>query len=320
MCPPPIVIMETNKIYNMECVEGMKQIIPDDSINVVITSPPYNVGIDYDSWNDKMEWNDYLEFAKNWLSEVYRCLKKDGRIALNIPYEINVMKRGGRIFLVAEYWKIMQEIGFKFAGIVDLQEIQPQRVKLTAWGSWLKASAPYIYNPKECVIIAYKEEWKKQDVGNSYFTDSDKHKEEFKELVYGMWKYRAETRGLTKANFSYDIPLKALKILSFQEDVVLDPFMGSGTTAEACIRLNRQYIGFEISKSYCNTMKCRTEQERLSADTFTQNSTSFGSDKPNSFNKDLTATQQVASPKCPSDTSLNPDIKLNRGICSQRLK
>ena len=239
----------------------MQDRLSDKSVDCVITSPPYNVGIDYDSWDDKLEWGKYIEFAEKWLREVYRVLKKDGRIALNIPYEINIMERGGRRFLIAEYWRIMQDIGFKFAGIVDLEEIQPQRVKLTAWGSWLSPSAPYIYNPKEGVIIAYKDEWKKEKQGNSYF--DNKKKKEFQELVYGMWKYTAETRGLTKANFSYDIPLKALKILTFEENIVLDPFMGSGTTAEACIRLNRRYIGFEISKKYCEVMKCRTTQTRL---------------------------------------------------------
>ena len=253
--------METNKIYNEECIKGMQERLKDEVIDCCITSPPYNVGINYDNWDDKLSWEKYKEFMFNWLREVYRVLKKDGRIVLNIPYEINIMERGGRIFLVSEYWKIMQEVGFKFAGIVDLQEIQPHRVKLTAWGSWLSPSAPYIYNPKECLIIAYKENWKKENKGISYFTDNNKR--EFQDLVYGMWKYQAETKGLTDANFSYDIPLQALKILTFEKDIVLDCFMGSGTTAECCIRLNRKYVGFEISKKYCDVMKCRTNQTRL---------------------------------------------------------
>lgn len=253
--------MKLNHIYNQECVEGMREHLPDNSVDCVITSPPYNVGIDYDSWNDSMPWDEYQSFMRLWLSEAYRVLKKDGRIALNILYEMNILERGGRIFLVSEYHRIMQEIGFKFAGLVDLQEKQPHRVKLTAWGSWLSPSAPYIYNPKECIIIAYKDVWKKEGLGISYF--NEKNKQEFQDLVYGVWKYDAETRGLTMANFSYDIPLQALKILTFEGDIVLDPFMGSGTTAEACIRLNRKYIGFEISKRYCEAMQCRTNQTRL---------------------------------------------------------
>ena len=155
----------------------------------------------------------------------------------------------------------MKDVGFKFAGIVDLNEAQAQRPKYTSWGSWLSPSAPYIYNPKECMIIAYKKEWKKEKPGKSYFNEGNKR--EFMDLVFGSWKYCAEMRGLTDANFSLDIPLSALKILSFEGDIVLDPFMGSGTTAEACIRLNRRYIGFEISQKYCDVMKCRTAQQRL---------------------------------------------------------
>jgi site-specific DNA-methyltransferase (adenine-specific) len=256
-------MMELNKIYNQNCIEGMKEHIDDNSIDCIITSPPYNVGIEYDEWNDKMNSKEYFIFTKSWLEQTYRCLKPDGRIVINILYEVNMQENGGRIFIMSEYWKIMQEVGFKFAGIVDLQEIQPQRVKFTAWGSWLSASAPYIYNPKECLIIGYKERWKKDNSGISYFKETEKNKEEFKELVSGMWKYNAETKGLTVANFSYDIPLKALKILTFENDIVLDCFMGSGTTAEACIRLNRNYVGFEISKEYCEIMKCRTNQMRL---------------------------------------------------------
>ena len=235
----------------MDCIDGMKQ-IEDNSIDLVITSPPYNVGVKYDSWDDLKQSSDYFDFAKNWLTEVYRILKPTGRIALNIPYEVNFLNRGGRIFFASEYWRIMQQIGYKWAGLVDLHEAQPQRVKRTVWGSYLSASAPYIYNPKECVIIAYKETWKRK-IKKSYFEDkTDSKKKEFIELVFGIWKYKAETKGLTEANFSEDLPLKALKILSDEGDIVLDPFMGSGTTAVACIKLKRNFIGFEISKEYCD--------------------------------------------------------------------
>ncbi len=240
--------LDLNKIYCGDCLEIMKK-IEDNSIDTVITSPPYNVNINYDNYNDNKPFQEYVDFTYKWLAEVYRILKKDGRIALNIPYEINIKENGGRIFLTAEYWKIMQEINFNFAGLVDLKEAQPHRVRLTAWGSWLSPSAPYIYNPKECVILAYKEQWKKQSKGKSYF-DNDK-KQEFLDSVFGMWTYQSETRGLTKANFSLDIPEKAIKILTYENDIILDPFIGSGTTAVACKKLNRNYIGIDISSNYC---------------------------------------------------------------------
>lgn len=256
--------IELNKIYNMNCIDGMKE-MRNNSIELIITSPPYNVGIKYKDWNDEMLIDDYLAFTNQWLKEAYNILKDDGRIAINIPYEINIKERGGRIFLASEYWQIMQKIGFNFAGIVDLEESQSHRVKLTAWGSWLSASAPYIYNPKECIIIAYKKVWKKKRKGKSYFTKFDK--KEFQKLVYGQWDYTAESHGKTLANFSLSIPSNVIKILSYKDDVILDPFMGSGTTVEACLHYQRNFIGFEISEEYCKIANKRIDilqrQQRL---------------------------------------------------------
>jgi len=240
-------MLELNKIYNGDCLELMKN-IDDNSIDLIVTSPPYNVGIEYDSWNDKLSLNDYFNFAEKWLSESFRVLKSDGRIALNVSYEANQRFNSERLFFASDYWQVMKKIGFKFFGLVDLKEDQPERVKYTAWGSWLSASSPYIYNPKECVIIAYKKSKNKLSKGKSYFTSENK--QEFIKLVSGVWDYTAETKKYTEANYSLTIPLNALKILSYENDIVLDPFIGSGTTAIACLILKRNYIGFEISEKY----------------------------------------------------------------------
>ena len=130
-------MIETNKIINGDCIEVMKT-LPEGCIDLVVTSCPYGVGIDYDVYDDDVEFEDYKVFSKQWLTEVYRVLKDDGRIALNIPYEINRQKKGGRIFFVSEMWQIMKEIGFGFFGIVDLEEESPHRSKTTAWGCYDK--------------------------------------------------------------------------------------------------------------------------------------------------------------------------------------
>ena len=268
-----------NKIHNIDCVEGMK-LLPESCIDLVVTSCPYNVGIQYDTHKDDEPMDHYFNWCRTWLSEIYRTLKDDGRIAINIPYEVNVRERGGRVFIASEFWQIMKEIGFGFFGIVDLEEDSPHRSKTTAWGSWLSPSAPYIYNPKECVILAYKKEYKKIEKGVSSwdYTEelvevegkngepstmknkkiySQEDKKEFMELVFGQWKYFADTKSLTKATFSLDIPIKAIKILSYKNDLVLDCFSGSGTTAMAAKKLGRNYIGFELSPNYTEISRRR---------------------------------------------------------------
>jgi len=248
--------MEINKIYNTDIFEGFK-LIDDNSINVIITSPPYNVGIKYDSWTDKIPFKDYFEWCKNWLIECRRVLKDDGRIAINIPFEIsnNHDKNWDlRVFIAAEFHAILKEVCLHGAGVVRLVENYPHIVNKTAWGSWLSVSAPYIYNPEECALLAYKNQWKRLNNGLSTMT-----KQEFIQNVTSRWLYRAETKGLTQANFSLDFPLIAIKMLSYQNDIILDPFMGSGTTGLACLMTKRNYLGFEISKQYHKIAEVRIQ-------------------------------------------------------------
>jgi site-specific DNA-methyltransferase (adenine-specific) len=261
-----------NKVINGDTIDVMSE-MPEGWVDLVVTSPPYNVGIAYDVHNDEIVMDEYWEWSEKWLTEAYRLLKDDGRIAINIPYEVNVQARGGRVFFASEMYQVMKKVGFKFYGIVDLEEDSPHRSKTTAWGSWMSPSAPYIYNPKECVILAYKKvhikkvkgepQWK----GEPYLTEDGKNKvayaeqdkKEFMELVFGQWKYFADTRTLTKATFSMDIPEKAIKILSYRNDVVLDPFNGSGTSCVAAVVHDRRWVGIELSSNYCEIAKQRIQ-------------------------------------------------------------
>ena len=269
-------MIETGKIINGDCIEVMKS-LPEAEIDLLVSSPPYNVGINYDAHIDTLDMDVYWEWTKEWLSEAYRILKDDGRVAINIPYETNVRERGGRVFFVSEFYQIMKQVGFKFFGIVDLEEQSPHRSKTTAWGSYMSCSGPYIYNPKECVILAYKKlhikkvkgepQWKgtpteiEQEDGTIkkkvVYEETDK--KEFMELVFGQWNYFADTKSLTKATFSMDIPTKAIKILSYKNDVILDPFAGSGTSLVAAEILGRRWLGIELSPNYTEVAKTRVE-------------------------------------------------------------
>jgi site-specific DNA-methyltransferase (adenine-specific) len=264
------------KVINGDCIKVMAE-MPEASVDLIVTSPPYGVGIAYDTFNDDIEFEQYKVFSASWLREAYRVLKDDGRIALNIPYEINRQDKGGRILMVSELWQIMKNIGYKFYGIVDLEEDSPHRSKTTAWGSWMSPSAPYIYNPKECVLLAYKKthikkikgepEWVGEiiDVAQEDGTTKKKtlyqeeHKKEFMDLVYGQWDYFADTKQMTKATFSMDIPMKAIKILTYRNDIVLDPFTGSGTSICAAEISGRRWIGIELSENYSKVAKDRVQ-------------------------------------------------------------
>ena len=268
--------METNKIINGDCIEVMGK-MSESCIDLIVTSCPYGVGIKYDTHDDDMVIEEYLEFTEKWLTQAFKVLKDDGRIALNIPYETNRQEKGGRIFFVSEVYQIMKKIGFKFFGIVDLEEDSPHRSKTTAWGSWMSPSSPYIYNPKECVILAYKHKHIKTVKGEPQWvgipTDieqedgtikkknvyKDEDKKEFMELVFGQWKYLNDSRPLTKATFSMDIPTTAIKILSYKNDIVLDPFAGSGTSLVAAEILDRRWIGIELSSNYTEVANNRVQ-------------------------------------------------------------
>ena len=265
-----------NQIINGDCVEVMSK-LPEKSIDLLVTSPPYSVNIKYDVYNDNTTMIEYIDFSKKWLYQAFRVLKDDGRICVNVPYEINLKDRGGRVFMVAEVWKIMEEMGFKWFGLIDLDENAPHRSKTTAWGSWMSPSQPYIYNPKECVIIAYKNNPNKKVKGQPQWTGEmtdieqedgtikkkmvyqDEDKKEFMSLVYGQWEYFADTKQQTKATFSMDIPMRAIKILTYKNDIILDPFTGSGTSLVAAEISGRRWIGIELSENYCKVAKERVQ-------------------------------------------------------------
>lgn len=233
-------MIELDKIYNEDCLEGMKK-INDNSIDLIVTSPPYNIGIDYDTYIDNKPWEDYYEWCNEWLKECYRVLKPDGRIA--IDHYLSLGTSQFRTSPISTFDSMMKEIGFKHHSIAVWTDIT--LAKRTAWGSFMSASAPYINSPFEGVLICYKERWHKDNKGKS-----DISKEDFVKMTRGVWDIKTENRGLTKANFSEDFATKVVKLLSYQGDVILDPFMGSGTTAVACLNNNRHYIGFELSGNY----------------------------------------------------------------------
>lgn len=234
--------MILNTIINDDILNGFK-LIEDNSIDLMLTSPPYNIGIEYDVWDDKMDWDEYYLWCEKWIKETYRVLKPDGRMCIDHYLSLGTSKF--RTSPISELNYISRKIGFNHHSIAVWTDIT--LAKRTAWGSWLSASAPYINSPFEGILIMYKDQWKKLNKG-----ESDIEKEDFVKLTRGRWEFKTETRGLTKANFSVDFATKIIKLLTYKGDTVLDCFMGSGTTGLACKNNGRNYIGIEISKNYCD--------------------------------------------------------------------
>jgi len=235
-------------IYNTDILKT--ESITYNSIDLIITSPPYNVDIRYNSHNDTMSYGDYLLFTKRWLTRCYEFLKDDGRLCLNIPLDKN---KGGQQSVYADITTIAKEIGFKYHSTIIWNEQNISR--RTAWGSWLSATAPYVIAPVEVIVILYKKQWKK----TSGSKKSDITKKEFVEWTNGVWNFSGESKKRIghPAPFPVELPRRCIKLFSFVGDTILDPFLGSGSTLLACIETGRKGLGVEIDKNYCELARKR---------------------------------------------------------------
>ena len=229
-------------IYNADFLRTEN--IEDNSIDLIVTSPPYNVDIKYNSHDDTMAYEDYLSFTKEWLAKCYKLIKSDGRFCLNIPLDKN---KGGQQCVCADITTIAKQVGFKYHSTIIWNEQNISR--RTAWGSWLSASAPYVIAPVEVIIVLYKKEWKK----TSGSRKSDITRKEFLEWTNGVWNFMGESKKRIghPAPFPVELPKRCIKLFSFVGDTVLDPFLGSGSTLLACLQTERNGIGVEIDKKYC---------------------------------------------------------------------
>lgn len=226
------------------------------SIDLVITSPPYNVDIPYNSHDDRGSYEDYLHFSEAWMRRCHAWLREDGRFCLNIPLDKN---KGGQQSVGADLTAIAKKTGFSYHSTIVWNEGNISR--RTAWGSWLSASAPYVIAPVELIVVLYKESWKK----TSGSRISDISRDEFMAWTNGLWTFNGERK--TKighpAPFPIELPSRCMKLFSFVGDTVLDPFMGSGSTLVAASQCNRKGIGIEIDPRYCEIARERIERESV---------------------------------------------------------
>ncbi|MFB3888699.1 MAG: site-specific DNA-methyltransferase [Candidatus Bathyarchaeia archaeon] len=218
--------------------------IEENSIDLSVTSPPYCVDIKYETYNDNIPYDLYLDFTRRWLQKCFILTKDDGRLCLNVPLDKN---KGGQQSVAADITCIAKEIGWKYHSTVIWNEQNISR--RTAWGSWLSASAPFVIAPVEVIIVLYKRMWKKAHKGKS-----DLVRKDFIEWTNGVWSFSGESRSRIghPAPYPVELPRRCLKLFSYIGDTVLDPFLGSGSTLLACLETKRAGIGVEINKNYCD--------------------------------------------------------------------
>lgn len=178
-------------------------------LDLIITSPPYNVGIEYGLDDDTKDYNAYLKWSCKWIKNCYFWLKSGGRFCLNIPLDKN---KGGQQSVEADLTQIAKKIGFKYHSSIIWNEGNISR--RTAWGSWLNASAPDVIAPVELIVVLYKDEWKKQNKGISTIT-----KDEFMAWTNGLWCFNGESKKRIghPAPFPRELPKRCIKLFFIQE-------------------------------------------------------------------------------------------------------
>jgi site-specific DNA-methyltransferase (adenine-specific) len=227
-----------NKII-LGSAENMQE-IPNNSLHLMITSPPYNVSKEYD---DDLSLKEYLRLLENSFSETYRVLVNGGRACINVAN----LGRKPYIPLSDYISKMMLKIGFNMRGEIIWNKAASASPS-TAWGSWQSAANPILRDIHEYILVFSKGDYSRQKKDK----ENTITKEQFMEWTKSIWIMNAESarRIGHPAPFPEELPYRLIQLYSFENDIILDPFIGSGTTAVSALKSNRKFIGYDISEEY----------------------------------------------------------------------
>lgn len=244
--------MEFNTIFNKSS-EDMSE-LRDGCAHLVVTSPPYNVGMEYEEVLEVEEWRSLMR--RVW-QECFRVLCDGGRLCVNIAG----VNRQPYIPLQSYTTVDLLEIGFQMRGdIIWNKDASSNGWSTTAWGSWRSPRNPHLRDLHEYILVFSKGSFHRD--GGKGYTISD---QEFMDNSLSVWTMRtAEAAKIGHpAPFPVTLPYRLIKFYTFENDVVLDPFMGSGTTALAAQQLKRRWVGYELSEEYIKLAEGRLLQRYL---------------------------------------------------------
>ncbi|WP_295599897.1 site-specific DNA-methyltransferase [uncultured Methanobrevibacter sp.] len=243
---------DLNRLY-CKSSESMDE-IPDNSVHLMITSPPYNVGKEYDS---DLTLDEYLDLLTRVFGQTYRKLVTGGRACINIAN----IGRKPYIPLHAMVIEIMLDLGYLMRGEV-IWDKSASAGGSCAWGSWMSASNPVLRDFHEYILIFSKESYSKDKKQEK--RDTIEH-DEFIQWTKSIWTFPAVNAKKIghPAPFPVELPHRLIKLYSYEGDVVLDPFVGSGTTCLAAIQNNRKYIGYDIKKEYIELAEKRISNQKF---------------------------------------------------------
>jgi len=236
-----------------DCLKVLKK-LPDRSIDLVVTSPPYNAGFGYE---ENLEEKEYFSFIKNVLIEVYRILKSSGRVCWNVPFVIYNSKLKRRFFIAPKTTLLFEEIGFIPMDLIIWHKGKSPNHFCgndTSWGSFKSPSCPYMRPFSEAILVFAKEDTKLR-----YKGETDLSSEEFKEWTKNIWYIPTSQKDkkFHPTAFPLELPKRCIKLFTWKDATVLDPFLGSGTTMKACLELKRNCIGIEKEPKYIEITKKR---------------------------------------------------------------
>jgi len=231
--------------------------IPDNSIHLMVTSPPYNVGKEYD---ENLTLNEYREFLRKVWSEVKRVLVPGGRACINIANLGRKPYIPLHVFIVED----MLDLGFLMRGEIIWNKASSGSPS-TAWGSWLSAKNPVLRDVHEYILVFSKGMFSRGNLRRK----STISKEEFLEFTKSVWTFAAEpaTKVGHPAPFPVELPYRLIQLYTFEGEIVLDPFMGSGQTAIAAVKTHRHYVGYDINEEYTKLAEKRIKEFSLSLNT-----------------------------------------------------